>query len=321
VIPVAAPLARRLVDTQFPQWADLPLNRLDPAGSDHVIYRLGPSLSVRLPRHPGAIGQAIKEARWLPRLGPHLPLAVPEPVAVGRPDFGYPWPWAVTRWLPGSGAAGLGGSVEAALALAGFLSALQGAPLPRAAEAPPTAQHTSTQHTSTQHTSTRRMLAGRPLAARDEVTRAAIAELVGVFDAAALTRVWEEALDAPAWDRPPVWFHGDFHTGNLLTVDGRLSAVIDFGGLGVGDPATDLQVAYTLLEPAPRAAFRSALDLDEAAWARGRGWTLTGGLLAYRAYAATDARIAAQTTRQITAALADAAEEPGRARHRPPSRP
>jgi aminoglycoside phosphotransferase (APT) family kinase protein len=304
VIPVDAPLARRLVDTQFPQWADRPLNRLDPAGSDHVIFRLGRSLSVRLPRHAGAIGQAAKEAVWLPRLAPHLPLAVPSPVAVGRPDFGYPWPWAVTRWLPGSGASGLGGSVEAALSLAGFLSALQGAPLPTAADSRLTAE-----------------LAGRPLSDRDEVTRAAIAELAGVFDAAALTRVWEDALDAPAWDRAPVWFHGDFHTGNLLTVDGRLSAVIDFGGLGVGDPATDLQVAYTLLEPAPRAAFRSALDLDEATWARGRGWTLTGGLLAYRAYAAADPRVAAQTTRQITAALADAAGEPGRARHRRPSRP
>jgi aminoglycoside phosphotransferase (APT) family kinase protein len=326
VIPVDAPLVRRLVDTQFPQWADRPLNRLDPAGSDHVIYRLGPSLSVRLPRHPGAIGQAAKEALWLPRLAPHLPLAVPEPVAVGRPDFGYPWPWAVTRWLPGSGAIGLAGSVEAALSLAGFLSALQGAPLPAAADSPPPSGRTPIDRTPVDRSRTNgspgdRSLTGRPLSDRDEVTRAAIAELAGVFDATALTRVWEQAIDAPAWDRPPVWFHGDFHTGNLLTVDGRLSAVIDLGGLGVGDPATDLQVAYTLLEPGPRAAFRSALGLDEATWARGRGWTLTGGLLAYRAYAAADPRVAAQTTRQITAALADAAEEPGRARHRPPSRP
>jgi aminoglycoside phosphotransferase (APT) family kinase protein len=115
-------------------------------------------------------------------------------------------------------------------------------------------------------------------------------------------------------------FHGDFHTGNLLAADGRLSAVIDFGGLGAGDPATDLQIAYTLLEPAPRAAFRAALDLDEATWARGRGWTLTGGLPAHRAYAAGDARIAEQTTRQITAALADAAPAPGPATGRPAGR-
>ena len=143
--------------------------------------------------HMAWIGQAVKEAEWLPRLGPHLPLAVPEPVAVGLPDFGYPWPWTVARWLPGSAATSLSGSVAAARTLAGFLSTLQSRPLP----------------------SVPGSLAGRPLASRDEVTRAAIADLAGVFDAAALTRVWEAALDAPPWDRPPVWFHGDFHTGNL----------------------------------------------------------------------------------------------------------
>jgi aminoglycoside phosphotransferase (APT) family kinase protein len=282
---ISAPLARQLVDSQFPQWRELPLRRLDPAGSDHVIYRLGDELSVRLPRHRGAIGQAAKEAEWLPRLAPHLPLAVPVPVAVGRPGSGYPWPWGVARWLPGAPATSLSDSVEAALVLADFLTALQRLPLP---------------------TAPADGLAVRPLSDRDEVTRAAIADLAGVFDPSALTRVWDAALDAPPWDRPPVWFHGDFHTGNLLTVDGRVSAVIDFGGLGTGDPATDLQIAYTLMDPAPRAAFRQALDLDEATWVRGRGWTLTGGLLAYRAYAGRDARIAAQTTRQITAALADA---------------
>jgi aminoglycoside phosphotransferase (APT) family kinase protein len=292
-------LARRLVDSQFPQWRELPLRRLDPAGSDHVIYRLGDELTVRIPRHSGAIGQATKEAEWLPRLAPHLPLPVPAPVAVGRPDFGYPWPWAVAPWLPGSVAtvADLAASVPAALELAGFLAALQ------SLEVPPGAP------------------AGRPLSDRDAGTREAIADLAGVFDAAALTRVWEQALHAPAWNRPPVWFHGDFHTGNLLTVGGRLSAVIDFGGLGAGDPASDLQIAYSLLDPAPRAAFRAALDLDDSAWARARGWTLTGGLLAYRAYAATDERVAAQTTRQITAALADAAQEAAPARARPTSAP
>jgi aminoglycoside phosphotransferase (APT) family kinase protein len=275
-------LARRLVDSQFPQWRDQPLRRLEPAGSDHVIYRLGDELTVRLPRHSGAIGQAAKELKWLPRLAPHLPLPIPTPVAVGRPGFGYPWPWAVSRWLAGSVAtvAELGASIPAAVELAGFLTALQ------SLDVPPDAA------------------AGRLLGDRDRATREAIADLADVFDAADLTRLWDEALDAPAWDRPPVWFHGDFHTGNLLTVDSRLSAVIDFGGLGAGDPASDLQVAYTLLDPAPRAAFRAALDLDDAAWARGRGWTVTGGLIAYRAYGATDERVATQAVRQITAALA-----------------
>ncbi|MFG2051177.1 aminoglycoside phosphotransferase family protein [Micromonospora sp. NPDC048935] len=275
-------LVKRLIETQFPQWAGLPLHLVEPGGSDHVIHRLGEELAVRLPRHTGAVSQAEKEYRWLPQLAPHLPLAIPQPVAVGRPDIGYPWPWAVSQWLDGEVATSdaLGQSREAAVALAGFLSALQRFP---AREAPPGD--------------------GRELAARDDGTRTAIAQVAGVFDAAALTSVWETALSAPGWNRPPVWFHGDFHTGNILTVNGRVSAVIDFGGLGVGDPARDMTIAFTLMSRATRAVFRAALGVDDPTWARGRGWAVATGLNAYCSYAASDARVAAQTTRQITEAL------------------
>jgi aminoglycoside phosphotransferase (APT) family kinase protein len=275
-------LVRRLVDTQFPQWAGLPLRRVEPGGSDHLIHRLGDELSVRLPRHAGAIGQAEKEIRWLPRLAPHLPLGVPAPVAVGRPGLGYPWPWAVSRRLAGSVAtvAGLGESAAAAVELAEFLTPLQRYPQ----EGAPAVSSDS-------------------LAGRDTEARRSIAQVAGVFDAAGLLAVWEAALAAPGWDRPPVWFHGDFHTGNLLTVDGRLSAVIDFGGLGVGDPARDMMIAFTLMSAGPRAVFREALGVDDATWARGRGWALASGLNAYCSYAATDQRVAAQTTRQIVQTL------------------
>ena len=286
---IDAELARRLVDTQFPQWAGLPLRLVDPAGSDHVIYRLGGELSVRLPRHAGAVGQARKELEWLPRLAPCLPLAVPVPLEVGLPAFGYPWPWAVSRWLDGEAATAdaLGDSPEAAAALIEFLAALQRfAP----AEVPALAA--------------REDLRVRPLAERDQATRAAIAASGDVFDAAAMTRLWEQALNAPEWDRAPVWVHGDFHTGNLLTVDGRVSAVIDFERLGIGDPACDLMIAFTLMSVRNRAAFRDATDIDDATWTRGRGWALAGGLIAYASYAAVNPRVAAQTTRQITAALA-----------------
>ncbi|MGN9814960.1 aminoglycoside phosphotransferase family protein [Streptomyces sp. SD11] len=285
---IDAALVRRLVDTQFPQWVDLPLELLDPAGSDHVIYRLGEELSVRLPRHSGAIGQARKEAEWLPRLAPRLPLAVPVPVAVGEPGLGYPWPWAVSRWLDGEVATvdALADSSEAAVELAAFLLALQRFE-PEDMCAP----------------AVREDLTVGPPAARDRETRAAIAEVDGAFDGAAMTGLWDAALSAPGWDRPPVWFHGDFHTGNLLTVDGRLNAVIDFGGLGIGDPACDLMVAFTLMSAGPRAAFRAALGVDDATWLRGRGWALATGLNAYTHYAAVNPRVAAQTTRQITQAL------------------
>ncbi|MDI6413241.1 aminoglycoside phosphotransferase family protein [Streptomyces albus] len=285
---IDAALARRLVDTQFPQWAGLPLRLLDPVGSDHVIYRLGEDLSVRLPRHAGAVGQAAKEYEWLPRLAPHLPLAVPVPVGVGEPGSGYPWPWAVARWLDGEVATveALAGSSRTAVRLAEFLTALQAfvpADFP-AGDVPGE-------------------LAGQQLADRDRATRAAIAEAGDAFDAAAMTELWDAALSAPAWDGPPVWFHGDFHTGNLLTVDGRLSAVIDFGGLGIGDPACDLTIAFTLMSAGSRAVFRATLGVDDATWTRGRGWALATGLNAYSTYAAVDPRVAAQTTRQIAEAL------------------
>ncbi|MFF4381247.1 aminoglycoside phosphotransferase family protein [Kitasatospora sp. NPDC001547] len=285
---IDAALVRRLVDTQFPQWAGLPLELLDPAGSDHVIYRLGEELSVRLPRHAGAIGQARKEFEWLPRLAPHLPLAVPVPVGVGEPGFGYPWPWAVSRWLDGEVATveALADSSEAAVQLAGFLTALQ-----------------RFEPGEIRVLGDREELTARPLAARDRATRAAIAEVDGSFDAAAMTELWEAATSAPGRDGPAVWFHGDFHTGNLLTVDGRLSAVIDFGGLGIGDPACDLVIAFTLMSAGPRAAFRAALGVDDATWIRGRGWALATALNAYTHYAAANPRVAAQTTRQITEAL------------------
>ncbi len=264
--------SERLVDTQFPQWAGLPLKPLNPAGSDHVIYRLGKELSVRLPRHAGAVGQARKEFQWLPRLAPHLPLAVPVPVGVGDPDFGYPWSWAVSRWLDGEVATveALSDSSRAAMELAHFLSDLQ-----RFAPEDVCREHPGRPH---------RLAVVRPgprdaarhRRGRWHVRRRGDDRTVG------------RGAERPGWDRPPVWFHGDFHTGNLLTVDGRLSAVIDFGGLGTGDPACDLMIAFTLMTADSRAVFRGALGVDDATWMRGRGWALATGLNAYTAYAAVN---------------------------------
>lgn len=284
---IDAALVRRLVDEQFPQWAGLSLQLVDPAGSDHVIYRLGQDLSVRLPRHSGAMGQAMKESQWLPQLAPHLPLAIPTPVGVGEPGFDYPWRWAVSRWLDGEVATteALADSSETAYELAEFLTALQRC----------TPEGLIDDACDD--------LLARPLADRDGATRAAIAEVDNVFDCAAMTKLWDAALSAPRWNRPRVLCHGDFHTGNLLTRNGRLSAVIDFGELGIGDPACDLTIAFTLMSAESRAAFRTALDVDEATWLRGRGWALATGLNAYTSYAAVNPRVAAATTRQITEAL------------------
>jgi len=283
-------LVRSLLAEQFPDWTRLPLSRLEPAGSDHVIYRLGETMSVRLPRSDWADGEAAKEHTWLPLLAPQLPLAVPEPLALGAPGRGYAWHWSVTRWLDGTTASvdGLADPDLAAGQLADFLRALQAIPAAGTLLPGPHPE-----------------LDRAPLADRDQSTRAAIEAVAGVFDTAALTEVWDNALDAPAWDREPVWCHGDFHTGNLLTVDGRISAVIDFGGLGMGDPACDLVVAYTLLSATTRPLFRAALGVDDATWTRGMGWGLTTGLNAYTSHAATEPRVARQTTRQLTEVLTE----------------
>ncbi|MFD2473322.1 aminoglycoside phosphotransferase family protein [Amycolatopsis silviterrae] len=272
-------LVQRLLTAQFPAWAALPLTRLDPAGSDNVIYRLGDDLSVRLPRGEWAAGQAEKESRWLPRLAPHLPVPIPEPVALGRPGEGYPWHWSVSRWLTGSppeiGA--LPRPDETAAELARFVTALHRIPA-----------DTSRAHDD-------------PLASRDSDTRAAIAATAHVFDSSALTAIWDAALATPP--HPPVWVHGDLHPGNLLMADGRLSAVLDFGELGVGDPACDALIAWTLLPPSAREVFRVESGLDDDSWRRGRGYALSTGLNAYTAYAATNPRVAASTGHQIAETL------------------
>ncbi|MFE9510565.1 aminoglycoside phosphotransferase family protein [Streptomyces sp. NPDC006643] len=277
-------LARRLLEAQFPRWGGLGLVRLADGGSDHVIFLLGDDMSVRLPRGDWAAGQAQKEHTWLPRLAPELSLATPEPLGLGVPGFGYPYHWSVTRWLDGDVATadGFADPARAAVQLADFLKGLQRIPV-----------------TGSGYGLSRWSLVGR-----DEDTRTAIKARTGSVFADAMTRVWDAALAAPGWDGAPVWFHGDFHTGNLLTVDGHLSAVIDFGGLGVGDPACDLMVAWTTLSAETRPVFRAALGVDDATWARGRGWALATGLNAYASHAATDPRVAAQTRRQIDEAIA-----------------
>ncbi len=283
-------LVARLLAGQFPQWADLPVEPVRSAGTDNALYRLGEDMVVRLPRIHWATGQVEKEQRWLPRLAPHLPLAIPVPLAMGTPAEGYPWHWSVYRWLAGETAT-VERSVDlrqAATDLARFIAALQRID---PTGGPPPGPHNSHR--------------GEPLAKRDAQTRAAIASLHGVLDADAVTTAWEAALEAPAWPGPPVWIHGDLQAGNLLVRQGRLSAVIDFGCLGVGDPACDLQVAWNFLSAETRGVFRASLAVDAATWARGRGWALSVGLIALPYYRSTNPILAGISRRAIDEVLAD----------------
>ena len=289
-VDIDASLVRRLLAAQFPHWANLPIEPVRSAGTDNAIYRLGDDMAVRLPRIHWATQQAEKERQWLPRLAPHLPLAIPVPLAMGEPAEGYPWRWSVYRWLSGENAAG--GRIAdlrlAAVDMAQFIAALRridatGGPRP----------------------GTYNSGRGVPLAERDAETRAAIASLGGLIDAGAVTAAWDAALRAPAWDGPLVWIHGDLQAGNLLVEQGRLSAVIDFGCLGAGDPACDLSIAWTLFSGASRDAFRAALAVDDAAWARGRGWALSVALIALPYYLETNPVIVAASRHAIEEVLAD----------------
>jgi aminoglycoside phosphotransferase (APT) family kinase protein len=261
-------LVRRLVASQHPEWASLPVEPVFPLGTDNANYRLGDELVVRLPRIPRSVSALEKEVEWLPRLGPRLPLAAPVPVAVGEPDDGFPFPWAVYTWLHGEPATPgrIADPDRAASDLARFLMALRALD---AASGPGPGEHN--------------VFRGEPLRLRDESTRRALTALGDLVDAHVLTAVWERALAAPDWDGPPVWIHGDLDSRNLLARDGRLSGVLDWGCLGVGDPACDVMVAWKTLPAEARVSFRTELGVDDATWARAHGWALSQavGALSY----------------------------------------
>jgi len=288
-VDIDASLVRRLVAAQFPPWADLLITPAVPQGWDNRTFRLGADLSVRLPSAAGYVPQVEKERHYAPRLAPLLPLPIPVPLAQGAPGEGYPFPWSVYQWLPGETAATARIDDLSAFAttLAHFLAALQRID---PAGGPPPGPHN--------------FFRGGPVATYDADTRRAIEALRGEIDAAAATAVWDAALAAP-WPGPPVWFHGDVAVGNLLVRDGRLSAVIDWGWAGVGDPACDLVIAWTFLSGESREAFRAALPLDRATWARARGWALWKALIIVAGHADTTAPEAARSRQIIGDVLAE----------------
>lgn len=283
-------LVRRLLAAQFPRWAGLPIEPVHAGGTDNALYRLGDDMAVRLPRIEGAAGQVEQERVWLPRLAPHLPLAIPLSMATGAPGEGYPWQWSIQRWLAGENAtvSPLADPDQAARELAGFIAALRRITVTGWPPPGPPASFRDT-----------------PLAARDAAVHEAIAALGDALDTEAAIAVWEVALDAPEWGAPRVWIHADLQPLNLLVAGGRLSAVIDFGGLGLGDPAVDVMAAWTLFTAGAREVFRSALGVDDATWARGRGWALSFALIALPYYERTNPALAGVARRTIAEVLAD----------------
>jgi aminoglycoside phosphotransferase (APT) family kinase protein len=275
------PLVRRLVDRADSGYAALPLRRLESSGSSNALFRLGDDLLVRLPRQPGGSSTIEKEATWLPVIAPNLPVAVPEVVAVGEPGFGYPERWSVVRWLDGSvpsvPAAGLPSEPprkELAHDLAEVVAAF------REIDVPPEAHANPVLH----------WYRGEPLATRDAPTREAIAAcrmISGLtVDLDEVSWLWREAMRLPDAHLAsnPHWYHGDLFAENLLVRDGRLTAILDFGGLGIGDPTIDLIVAWEVLDDAARDVFREATRADESSWLRARAWALSLAIITFPYY-------------------------------------
>jgi aminoglycoside phosphotransferase (APT) family kinase protein len=206
---------------------------------------------------------------------------------MGHPAEGYPFDWSVYEWLPGENANGTIDDLDqAAVDLAAFVAALRGVDATEAHPRPPGSR-------------------GSPLAELDKHVRHAIAELGDRIDAAAALRSWEDSLSASAWDGEEVWVHGDLLPGNLLVVDGRLSAVIDFGGLNVGDPACDLQPAWNVFAGDSRTTYRTELQVDDASWLRGRGWALAQAVVALPYYWDTNPGMIRQASHALAEVLAD----------------
>ncbi|ARC57222.1 hypothetical protein AS850_09055 [Frondihabitans sp. 762G35] len=248
---VTVALVRSLLDEQRPDLARLDVRHVAD-GWDNAVFRLGDRLAARLPRRSTDI--VGNDVAWLPRLAGRFTVPVPAAVFVGRPGRGYPWPWSIVPWFEGDLVA-LSPVAERATLVADLAVFLRELHVPAPADAPVNA------------------VRGVPLATRGEAMRARFA--TGLLpDAARLRRVWQESLATPGWTGAPLWIHGDLHPANLLGLDGRLAAVIDFGDLTSGDPATDLATAWLTFDPESRAALRDALGPDDDTWRRARGWAV-----------------------------------------------
>ena len=253
-IAIDEQLVTALLTEQVPSLAALPVTIVGN-GWDNTIARVGEEWMVRLPRRAASAPLIASEQRWLPVLAPSLPLDVPVPWFAGRPSDLFPWAWSVYSWLPGQSAASAPPTdlAETARVLSSFIAALH---VPAPADAP------------------LNEFRGVALQRRAAAVEQRVATLATVIDRPHVLAVWADLSETPAWGGPPLWLHGDLHPSNMLTLDGRLSAVIDFGDITSGDPATDIAVTWMLFPPAERELFRAAALIDDDTWRRAAGWAL-----------------------------------------------
>ncbi|HKI74134.1 MAG TPA: aminoglycoside phosphotransferase family protein [Pseudomonadales bacterium] len=262
-------LVRGLLEAQFPQWSSLPITAVPTSGTESAIYRLGNEMVVRMPYLPSRDDQLEKLFHWLPAIGPRLPLPIPEPIGRGLPTEEFPAAWSIIRWLPGEEVTleGLADPVDAARTLANFVRVL-----------------TSIDPTGGPAPGTHNFWRGVPLSHRDQITRQSLNASGKLIDVNQVARTWERLLCTPEWTGAPCWLHGDLAPDNMLATNGQLTAVIDWGGLGIGDPAIECLPAWNLFRGESRQAYREALGFDDATWARGRGLALSTAIVALPYY-------------------------------------
>ncbi|MCM5557001.1 aminoglycoside phosphotransferase family protein [Pleomorphomonas sp. JP5] len=266
-LPVTITLARRLIAHETPQWAHLPLHRVNSTGTDNALFRIGDKLVLRIPRRPSAVPALRKELDWLPRLA-GLPLDIPVPRHQGRVNLGIDCPFGIFDWMEGDIASpdAIGDVTAAALSLAAFLKALRACPTDGAPVAGPDNHRR-----------------GVALEDMSEATLASIDAVADEIDAAAAVALWTSAVSA-RHAGPPVWLHGDLKADNLIARGGKLAGVIDWGLAATGDPAADYAVAWSWIDPTARDTFRQALALGDGDWLRGKAWALYGAVIALSYY-------------------------------------
>ena len=287
-IDITVDLVSRLISDQFPQWKNLPLRQVPSAGTDNALFNLGDEMVVRLPRIDWAINAIEKEQRWLPFLAPFLTAKIPVPLALGVPNFEYPYQWSIYNWIPGENPAvdNIQDPINLSIDLAKFILELQEIEL----EGAPVSNR------------------GVPLVERDAATRSALSALVSFnesFDLNEVSEAWDFALKLGPGTEPPVWIHGDLTQGNILLSDGKLSAIIDFGSLGSGDRFADLIVAWNLLPSTERELFRSQIQVSDSTWKRGRGLALSVALIQLPYYTESNPEVAENARYVIREVLAD----------------
>ncbi len=262
-IDIPTSIVYDLIKQQFPQWADLPIKPVESSGWDNYTFHLSEEMLIRFPSAERYASQVQKEQHWLQKLAPHLSFQIPEPLAMGKPSRNYPYNWSIYRWIEGEVPNELSDENKNLFAsdLAQFLIELQRTDT---TDAPLPGKHN--------------FYRGASPDVYDTEIRSAIKQLKNYIDVKTVTGIWERAIRT-RWQNEPVWIHGDMSTDNLLLKEDRLTAVIDFGGLGIGDPACDLVIAWTFFEPESRDVFKKRLGLDSDTWDRARGWALWKALI------------------------------------------